>query len=506
MQIACPNCAAEYTLDERLLPVGGAPVQCTSCNHVFTATAAAPGSEPPRPRTGALGKHAEPTPASPRTTQIFAAPPSAASAPANQTMRFGALGTDIPKGTLRFAAEETAALRNRPRTSGAVSSPPNAGPQGGTEAVPHLTQTFGAVEVGAPLQGASSTRTLVFGKSALADPTLDLGFGKGSAGPREDLAPGVIPGPDRLTIYEDRPPMVAPETRRLLLRGLTIVAALAAIAFVGIKVGDRLRAIPAELISQEQSAFNQLRLDDPASRKKALAQLDQVIARAPRFLEPKADRVLLLALSLDDLRAPLRPIDAETASLEADIRTLSRAKTPSDWEVRVNALRDRKAGLARERSRIAEDARAHQADLDRALASLPLASEDASPQNLAVIRARAVSAGVEGTGAALELAERYGTLGDPGGWSALALAEYALNANAPPETVEEVRTKLRDLKSRDPAFLRPYVLLARLDLTQYRRADALSELEAVVALNPDHALARRLLGTLGRTGEDGEAP
>ncbi|HZA14937.1 MAG TPA: zinc-ribbon domain-containing protein, partial [Myxococcaceae bacterium] len=41
MQISCPQCATAYELDERVLPPGGAPVQCTRCSHVFTA-------EPPR--------------------------------------------------------------------------------------------------------------------------------------------------------------------------------------------------------------------------------------------------------------------------------------------------------------------------------------------------------------------------------------------------------------------------------------------------------------------------
>ncbi len=37
VQIACPNCHTRYALDDRLVPTGGAPVQCTRCGLVFTA-------------------------------------------------------------------------------------------------------------------------------------------------------------------------------------------------------------------------------------------------------------------------------------------------------------------------------------------------------------------------------------------------------------------------------------------------------------------------------------
>lgn len=37
MILSCANCSTRYSLDDNLVPAGGAPVQCTRCGHVFTA-------------------------------------------------------------------------------------------------------------------------------------------------------------------------------------------------------------------------------------------------------------------------------------------------------------------------------------------------------------------------------------------------------------------------------------------------------------------------------------
>ncbi|HYX91919.1 MAG TPA: zinc-ribbon domain-containing protein, partial [Myxococcaceae bacterium] len=118
MQISCPRCATSYELDERVLPPGGAPVQCTRCSHVFTAHAPsrpgyatrifgapqipvtdspeaddAPEPPPPEERTQIYGRNAapEPTPSSAgsRATQIFGSTVGQ-SPPSHKTQIFGA--------------------------------------------------------------------------------------------------------------------------------------------------------------------------------------------------------------------------------------------------------------------------------------------------------------------------------------------------------------------------------------------------------------------------------
>jgi hypothetical protein len=376
---------------------------------------------------------------------------------------FGAV-TPPSRQTLRFGAEETAAIRSALQTEHA-----------------RPTQAFGAV--GKPT-----------GTSPPANPTL-LFAPVGAA--------EAAPDPDRLVIYDDPP---GPSGSRAGSRRLWLLAgamlAVGAIAFFGVKLVHRLNAVSPALLAEEQAALRQDRLDDAASRDEVIARLEQLAARAPHFLAPRADRVLLLALRLDDLRAPLAAIAAERALLDEQIADLTRKKSTSDWEVRVNALEARKIALEQEGARIDKDANVRQKVLDRALAALPKPTGEASPDNLAVVRARGVAAGVAGAGAALELADRYATLNGPGGWATLILAEYALNAHAPPETVDQVRLELRALKAKDSSYLRPYVLLGRLELGEHRVPEATAELETVIALNPAHALAHRLLDALHRSAGD----
>ena len=69
MLIRCESCSTVYQLDESLLPPGGAPVQCTRCQHVFTAfppqaagqtQTAFPTVPPAEPETNEAAQVAEP--------------------------------------------------------------------------------------------------------------------------------------------------------------------------------------------------------------------------------------------------------------------------------------------------------------------------------------------------------------------------------------------------------------------------------------------------------------
>src|SRR5258708_5791359 len=72
VRISCPKCHSHYDLDDRLVPAGGAPVQCTSCKHVFIATGPAQNPAPPAP--AAAPARPPPIEESPKT-QIFGRAP-----------------------------------------------------------------------------------------------------------------------------------------------------------------------------------------------------------------------------------------------------------------------------------------------------------------------------------------------------------------------------------------------------------------------------------------------
>lgn len=170
MQIACPNCHTRYALDDRLVPVGGAPVQCTRCGLVFTAqrgedAPAAQGKSPAPAGTLPFGSAAHS--AGPIRTEAYGqSPPSAAS-----TQVFGSSPAPGPKASAPPAAGRTQVFGSeaaRTRVFGAGASAPRA-PAPAAPAV-NRTQVFGGAGPGLPQEPPPAARTQVFGGAAAAQP------------------------------------------------------------------------------------------------------------------------------------------------------------------------------------------------------------------------------------------------------------------------------------------------------------------------------------------------
>jgi lipopolysaccharide biosynthesis regulator YciM len=114
-------------------------------------------------------------------------------------------------------------------------------------------------------------------------------------------------------------------------------------------------------------------------------------------------------------------------------------------------------------------------------------------EDLAVVRAQAVYQGVNASEQAVGLGEKYRSLGGTDGWDAIAYAEFAINTKGTPDLAAKGRFALEKLRGFDPAFVRAYLLGARLELQQNRYESAATLLDAAVALNPAHDAARRTL-------------
>lgn len=61
MRLVCPNCAAQYNVDDRVIPPGGRDVQCSNCGQTWFQT----GAERPRVRPAGTPAPAAPEPAAP---------------------------------------------------------------------------------------------------------------------------------------------------------------------------------------------------------------------------------------------------------------------------------------------------------------------------------------------------------------------------------------------------------------------------------------------------------
>ncbi|GMU02155.1 hypothetical protein KH5H1_62750 [Corallococcus caeni] len=193
MQIACPQCSMQYVLDARLLPPGGASVQCTRCGHVFKASPT--GVMAPAPKIPPAGGGDRT--GAPSSTQIFG----------------GESGANL-KSTNLFAGSTTASGSFVPQPtppSGAVSSsgvippPPSVAPVSGTQPpAMGTTRAFGAVGpgMGAPPaaatgQGAAPVGTTrAFGAvSASSSGSFRLSEPGASAAGNSTRAFGAVQGP-----------------------------------------------------------------------------------------------------------------------------------------------------------------------------------------------------------------------------------------------------------------------------------------------------------------------
>jgi hypothetical protein len=125
-------------------------------------------------------------------------------------------------------------------------------------------------------------------------------------------------------------------------------------------------------------------------------------------------------------------------------------------------------------------------------------SEAGSATHLALLRADGLARGVLGDGEALTRAVAYKQRTEQrDDWVDLIEPEFALNGGT---ALDEAIDQLIVLKGRssNSTFLRPYVLLARLQLKKGESQRAREELEQVATMNAQHEIAREILASIGK--------
>jgi hypothetical protein len=291
------------------------------------------------------------------------------------------------------------------------------------------------------------------------------------------------------------------DRRNRLALGVLLAVALAVAAVVAVRrILPTLGGAPTAAVVEQEAAFAQLRKDDAQSRAQAVARLRALTASQPRYIESQAALALALLLDLDDRRAVIQRYTREAEALTIQKARLEAERPSTDWRVQSNRLVDRIAVLKAKSDPLIEDAKAIQARVNGAYAALMKLEATKPGEQLARTRTEAMFNAIDGRDHAIALAERYRQLGGQDGWAEVANAEYALNTRVPPETATQALEAIQALQHRDTTFLRAYVLGARLALGLKRPDLATSELDAVLALNPYHALAQALADE-ARAGE-----
>lgn len=303
-----------------------------------------------------------------------------------------------------------------------------------------------------------------------------------------DTAPGLLGTPLDLQSAQDDAALARAAVKKSGSgKAIVIVLLLIALALTGLLVwrlfGKQLMGEPASerALKQTGDAFALLRRDDIANQEKAVAELRGVLAQNPLLIDAQAALVMGLAVRFDDVQAELGSGEAQLAKVKAA------GATQTELDALQTVLTAQTEAVQRAKQQL-DDAHAR-------LMELGATVERGTPAESALVRADGFARGVKGDAEAISRAVQFAQL-NPGGadaWVGLIEPEYALNGGT---QLDEAVKQLQAMH--DDAFFRPAVLLARLELKRGNTDIAAEQLERVVQLNDQHALARVLLKSIAK--------
>ncbi len=449
MHIRCERCSTVYELDEKLVPAEGALVQCTRCEHVFTAKR--PGvAEPPRapePRAPAAATRppGEPPPA---------APPEPPEVP--------------PPATEPEPASEEVAPR------------PDAGPEPLPEP-PRLSTLEGPDEdlAGPPRGGKAEGR---------APPPVPPWARSSASAP-----PGLsVP---MSTAYRSSVQRMR-STRRVgrgSLRWVAVaVAVIAALALAAWAVHHWMqgRADPGAAAKRKDGHALLLR-DDSGSLEAAAEAFAAAASLDGSLYQAEADVALARVLELSDLSWEGARVQDAFARDAAELARLRGQRAP-EADRREAELSARRKALSARYDELRELGSRREAAAKASLSSL---LRD-HPDDVAVLRAVALYHAVGGR---LDLAAQVlaradaERLSDP--WLELARASANAAARDLPRRDRGI-AGLQELARAHPDLLRARLLAARALVAADRRDEALRTLSELLRRNPQHDQARSLAAEL----------
>jgi predicted Zn finger-like uncharacterized protein len=438
--IRCERCSTLYELDDALLAPEGSPVQCTRCQHVFTAV---PPRAPPQAQPQAAP---EPSPDPERAPVVHASAP-----------RDG-----VPSGSAATSPDAAAAAA---RPVAPASAPPAPRPVVGPRPPVHDSRVP---------RGSSPA---VYRPSPPAGPA--------AAAPARPMIRR-----DTLGAFESRLRWSARVKWLVPALLLALVAAAAGGWWLWSRRGD------PEVDRLREEGLALLARDDRGSLETAVTRLDAALARTPRASGPAADRILAIAVRGQGIAEA-----AETAAARAAERSAERERLRRDastgWE-------EAERGVAADEARLRTLARGLEdrarAAADEGAAGLH-ALEDARASGLEVARATAAVRALSGDRAAFAQALAAGqaiSADDP--WLAILAAGNDVKA-AEPAARTRAAAVLAALVQRRPDLLRARLLLARAQAGLGKRSEALATVTGLLAVNPQHEGAQALHAALIRPPE-----
>ncbi|WNG46878.1 hypothetical protein F0U60_24175 [Archangium minus] len=521
-------------------PVGAAPAPQTT--QVFGAVPKPPPAAT-RPPTG--------TAPAPQTTQVFGAVPQPARPPsATTTPPFGSMPQQVapsarppastapvPQTTQVFGAAPVpqttqvfgSAPEVQPKAQAPVAPPPSAPvsqPQAGQPATGLFSQPPGLMPrapteeripgtpapQSRPLVGVAATTPIELPDEILEQlnrPLSEL-MAEGASSPESpqpsvggpvqalskplELPPALLDGSVDISPKEGRNKRPEPshKGRNLLIAGGVLVLALTAFLTSPAWL-TKSDAMPHEVRVARDEAVVLLRRDDATSKQEALTRLKSLWAAHPQHVELLAEVASALGMQMDDTHVQVAMLQAKVTRLKSRISRLKQARTPFDWQSRVNTMQDELASTQRELTPLEARAKTLSNEAAQVLKQLGAAPEKESREAALVrLRGSALLSSVLGGGDSLGLAVKLAQA-DLRDWSTVTMAEYVLNYATPTEAqIQEAVSALERLREKDNTLLRAYVLGARIALMRKELVVAQSLLDTVITLNPKHELAQQL--------------
>jgi predicted Zn finger-like uncharacterized protein len=271
-----------------------------------------------------------------------------------------------------------------------------------------------------------------------------------------------------------------------------LAVALLAAAWVGYGAWvKRKQQVPEPQQKALLAAVSLLRADSAPSVKQAAEEFEALAGKVPQWKLPRTWWAIARLFQADDARAEQQFLATLAARAQKEIDELESERDLADAQSRANALR---ASLQGWNARMAELKRVVlEAENSVAEAQFGLELKEDAPleDQVAVARLEMLATAIRGKDPRV-MVQRYRRLGGAQGWDVLALAEYAANGGGF-DAWSNMEPELKRVRQFDAAMIRAHVLAGRAAAVHRNRELATSALEAALALNGDHGLARLLL-------------
>jgi predicted Zn finger-like uncharacterized protein len=534
--IKCDKCGTVYDLDENMIPVQGAPVQCTKCHNVFMAyrpgmgpspkpvpapapappppAVAAPPPRPPpgRPTAPAPVRAPPPESSTVAETPVFKAPsipamPPAAAGPPYAPPSPDELGTLPSLGKLTFPLPGQAPA---PAAPAPVPTPAPAAP--GEEFSELATMAVVPAGMGTKPAPAPAPAPADDGGPPEAEeeepappprrPT-PAPRGKGAPAARSPSAAKTAPAAKTMMLgpvegEPDEYEMVMAKSHRnrnIVLGAVGTVVVILAGAFLWPTVK---RAISggANAAAQRKAreAHALLLLDDESSLQRAAEVYAEAIGADPKWAPLKAERALPLALLAASVKGQLDEIKVRDGEIENRIVALQQ-RFGDGWakEPEGDRLREEKKKLAASQAPLL----ARFEPLKKESGALMKEANEKAHDHPDVVRARGLMSAIDGDADRALKALDY--LRKTEGDDPLALyARGAMYAAGDPgkEKRERAVEALRAALAADKKLVRARYDLARSLADLGQKDAALQELEGLLQDNPAHERAKALKARL----------